>query len=346
VTLPARPAATWLGGVAIAVTALAWLVYLAHTVVSEFIDHGPHDSQFIAQTIAYTVVMTLLLFSSAMYLLARQGALYRSRDHVRIPRAEIDASFGASRPSMTVLVPSYAEEPAVVRATLMSAALQEYPDLRIVLLLDDPPTPKDPTAAASLAGCRALPTEVMDLLQEPYERFSAALVVHEAAALHGGPATADDIRALALEHRWAVRWLRDLADTYPSSSHADDFLVDEVFRGLATDLEVTARALFAALDQHASVPAERLAQLCRRLVWTFGVRVESFERKSFANLPHDANKAMNLNAYIALMGRRVRVVETRIGRVLRVTEREDATLVPDSDYLLTLDADSVLLPEY
>ncbi len=140
---PAAPGATWLGGLAITGTVVGWGVYLGSTVVAEFIDHGVHDAAFIAQTVAYVVVMTLLLFSSAMYLVARQGALYRSREHARVPRAEIDAFVADVAPSLTVLVPSYAEEPAVVRATLLSAALQEYPGMRVVLLLDDPPEPTD-----------------------------------------------------------------------------------------------------------------------------------------------------------------------------------------------------------
>src|SRR5665647_3667193 len=91
------------------------------------------------------------------------------------------------------------------------------------------------------------------------------------------------------------------------------------------------------------------AQMCRRLVWTFEAEITSFERKMYAHLPHDANKAMNLNAYIGLMGRRFRQIETRLGIVLRdAAEGDDADVmvIPDSDYLLTLDADSVLLREY
>ena len=95
--------------------------------------HNGLHSQLLRQTIAYVPVMTLLTFSALMYLLARQGALYRSRGHVRVPRAEIDAFMTGSRPSLTVLVPSYCEDPAVVRSTLLSAALQEYPGMRIVL---------------------------------------------------------------------------------------------------------------------------------------------------------------------------------------------------------------------
>ncbi len=343
---PAGTATTWLGGLALTATAIAWIVYLTQVVISYFIDHGIHNSGFIWQTLAYVILMTFLTFSSFMYLLARQGALYRSRGHVRVPRAEIDAFMASSRPSLTVLVPSYCEDPAVVRSTLLSAALQEYPGMRIVLLLDDPPSPADAAARASLAGCRALPEEVMELLREPYERFSASLARYEAAALTGGPSSTDDLRSLAIDFAWAGRWLREQAAAYPRTSNSDDFVADEVMGALAGDIETTARALFAALDDHALVPGERLAQMCRRLVWTFEAEITSFERKTYAHLPHDANKAMNLNAYIGLMGRRFREIQTRIGLVLRDTKEEDALVIPDSDYLLTLDADSVLLREY
>jgi len=343
---PAGTATTWLGGLALTATVVAWIIYLTQVVISYFIDHGIHDSGFIWQTLAYVILMTFLTFSAFMYLLARQGALYRSRGHVRVPRAEIDASMTSSRPSLTVLVPSYCEDPAVVRSTLLSAALQEYPGMRIVLLLDDPPSPADTAARNSLAGCRALPGEVTALLREPYERFSASLAKYEDAALGGGPSSTDDLRSLALDFAWAGRWLREQAAAYPRTSNSDDFVADEVLGALAGDIEATTRALFAALDEHALVPAERLAQMCRRLVWTFEAEITSFERKMYAHLPHDANKAMNLNAYIGLMGRRFRQIETRIGLVLRDTQDEDALVIPDSDYLLTLDADSVLLREY
>ncbi|MCG2797040.1 MAG: glycosyltransferase family 2 protein [Cellulomonas sp.] len=343
---PASVSATWLGGLAIVATVVAYLAYLAFTVVAQLIDQGLQNSRYVGETLLYVVLMGFLIFSSFLYLLARQGALFRSRTHVRVPRAEIDAFMADTRPSLTVLVPSYCENPEVVRSTLLSAALQEYPGMRLVLLLDDPPTPSDPAAAAGLAGCRALPEDLETLLAVPYERFSTAQRTYEAAARDGGASTPDQVRTLALHFVWAGEWLRDQQAAAPRTSNADDFLADEVLGGLAADFEITAGALFGALDQGAAVPAERLSQLCRRLVWTFEAQISSFERKAYLNLPHDANKAMNLNAYIALMGHSVRSVDTEIGRVLRDSDAPDALAIPDSDYLLTLDADSVLLREY
>ncbi len=348
VTPPASNAATWMGGFAIVATVGLWLTYILTTVVAGFIDRGIHDSAFIAQTISYVFVMSFLTFSALMYLLARQGAMYRSRTHSRVPRAEIDAHFATRRPSITVLIPSYREDTEVVRATVLSAALQEFPAMRVVLLIDDPPNPTSQDAIDGLAGCRALPGEVEELLRGPRERFADALAAHEHGSGEFSAGSSDTLRTLAVDYMWASEWLSSYGSGYSRATNADAFVADEVISALGLDFEVTAQALFAALDDGAVVSAERISQLYRRLVWTFSAEIVSFERKTFAHLSHDANKAMNLNAYIGLMGHNYMVMDTRIGKILRETDSPDESslYIPDSDYLLTLDADSVLLREY
>jgi cellulose synthase/poly-beta-1,6-N-acetylglucosamine synthase-like glycosyltransferase len=335
-----------MGGFAIVATVSLWLTYLLHTVVAEFIDFGIHDSAFIAQTISYVVVMTFLTFSALMYLLARQGALYRTRLHVRVPRAEIDAHFAAERRSMTVLIPSYKEDPDVVRSTLLSAALQEFPALHVVLLVDDPPNPTDPADALALEGCRSLPAIIDELLLEPRERFVEALAVHERDSAFDAVAPPWLLQKVAMDYAWAGLWLARTASAHPRTSNSEVFVADEVLGALGRDFDGISSALVIAHDQRAAVPTERITQLYRRLVWTFSARITSFERKSLAHLPHDSTKAMNLNAYIGLMGHSYNVLDTRIGLVLREATDDPELVIPDTDYVLTLDADSVLLRDY
>ena len=65
------------------------------------------------------------------------------------------------------------------------------------------------------------------------------------------------------------------------------------------------------------------------------------------SLSHEPNKAMNLNSYLGLMGGSYCAVDSSEGRLLAGAARQTPDLViPDSDYVLTLDADSMLLPEY
>jgi cellulose synthase/poly-beta-1,6-N-acetylglucosamine synthase-like glycosyltransferase len=226
---------------------------------------------------------------------------------------------------------------------LISAALQEFPHIRVVLLIDDPPEPTDAQAKASLAGCRDLPREINELLREPRERFR---ITEEQLGDRRGFASPEQIRDLAQQYRWAAQWLRDQAAFYPATTTADEFVADEVLKGLAEDFELVERALLAAQEQGARVRSARVIQLRKRLAWTFDAHVSSFERKAFMSLSHEANKAMNLNAYIGLMGRSFVLDDTPKGTIMTPYDVAPDITVPDSDYVLTLDADSVLLRDY
>ncbi len=344
---PSDSKITW-GRIAILVTVLAWLTYLVYTIIREFLNNGTQSFRFTTEAVSYLVVVSFLSFSALMYLVARQGALQRFRDHVRVPRAELDRHFAAQQGSMTVLVPSYSEEPNVVRATLWSAALQEYPSMRVVLLLDDPPQPTDPVVAEQLSLSRNIANEIAQALAEPRQRFSDELLICELELAESPIVTPTAVRELAANYRWAARWLYRMGEAENVADHVDVFFIEQVLGGLAAELSLTADALTAAADENTAPTAERMLELHRRLLWTFSAELDTFERKLYASLSHEANKAMNLNAYIGLMGGHYQREDGPDGTVLRrVAASDDADfIVPDSDYLLTLDADSLLLRDY
>ena len=333
--------------VAIVLTVGFWLLYVIATVVRQFLDNGI-TFRFTVEAVLYLAVVSALTFSALMYLVARHGALVRFRSHVRVPRAELDRHFGTSSSTITVLVPSYSEEPTVVRQTLWSAALQEYPSMRIVLLVDDSPMPSDPAVAAKLEETRTLAQRIQDDLAEPRSRFSDAIITYELTSIDHDAPSIDDVRALSGQYAWAARWLLTMADAEPLDDHVDEFFVSQVLGGLASELTSTGDALSAAADAGQTPTQTRMFELYRRLAWTFNAELATFERKLYASLSHDANKAMNLNAYIGLMGGAYMEERTPAGTVLRSsTNRQKADLVfPDSTFLLTLDADSILLREY
>lgn len=338
-----------LSRMAVTLTVLLWAAYFVSTIIRQFFD-GPQTFKFTMEAIGYLVVVTLLTFSALMYLMARQGALQRFAKHVRVPRAELDRHFAKNQPAITVLVPSYSEEPQVVRKTLLSAALQEYPSKRIVLLIDDNPQPTNPAAAERLEQTRRLGTDIMELLAEPRERLREARRRFEQRQVKNifTTATPQTVQLLAEEYRWAADWLFHLADTEPQEDHVDVFFAEEVLRKLAAELKLTAEALQASLTDGAKLPMSRVQQLYNRLAWIFDAELVAFERKKYASLSHEANKAMNLNAYIGLMGGTYRTQQTPDGPILvPITHARQADVViPDSEFILTLDADSILLRDY
>jgi len=347
VSKPATNGSLGAARVAILVTVVGWFAFAVAT-LHRVISYGGFDVRELLDGLLYMVVVTLLTASALAYLVARLGFLYRTRMHQRTPRAVLDAFFDTSAPSVTALVPSYREETAVIRQTLLSIALQEYADLRIVLLIDDPPHPTEQHHRDLLEASRLLPAEIERSFAAPARRFSAALASFQARVDSGAVASSfDELDTLAEHYDAAAAYVRGMSDAAAADDHSADFVVQEVIERLADEFQTVAKALRAAAAERAEIGRHRLAQLYRRLAWTFTVEVTSFERKRFLSLSDEPNKAMNLNSYIGLMGGRYNEEATVRGPLLLPTSSLDADLVvPDTDYVLTLDADSVLLPEY
>ena len=191
----------------------------------------------------------------------------------------------------------------MILMTLLSTALQEYPDLRVVLLIDDPPNPRYSGPRRLLDSALALPAEVERLLSEPRRRFDLALERFESTVDPRRADQREDLLALAGEYEYAAAWIRSLAEQYKVSDHNERFFTNHVLGRLSADLALTGQALRAAADDDpGKLPQARLEQLYRRLAWTFRAEISSFQRKRYASLSAEPNKAMNLNSYIGLMG--------------------------------------------
>ncbi|HUN77598.1 MAG TPA: glycosyltransferase family 2 protein [Solirubrobacteraceae bacterium] len=350
--MPAVPriAGEWsmaFGRAAVVFTVAAW-VTLVVTVLNGQVMEGVSGHASLLETIGFLVAVSVLAASATAYLFGRLGFYYRARQHRRIPRARIDELFAQRQPTLTALVPSYQEEPGVILMTLLSTALQEYPDLRVVLLIDDPPNPRYSEPRRLLDSALALPAEVERLLSEPRRRFDVALERFESTFDPDLETSAGDVLTLAQEYEYAAAWIRSMAQQYQVSDHNERFFTTHVLGQLAADMALTGRALrAAAADDPGKLPPARVHQLHCRLAWTFRAEISSFQRKRFASLSAEPNKAMNLNSYIGLMGGSYNEVQTPAGLQLLPTEDADPDLaVPDCEYVLTIDADSVIMPEY
>jgi EAL domain-containing protein (putative c-di-GMP-specific phosphodiesterase class I)/cellulose synthase/poly-beta-1,6-N-acetylglucosamine synthase-like glycosyltransferase len=337
------------GRLAIVVTITVWACYITYTIIQQFIAGHASTARLAVEAIVYMLVITGLAASAIAYLITRIGYFYRGRNHQRAPRIMLDEFIGGKTPSLTVLVPSYQEDERTNRTTLLSAALQEYHGLRVTLLLDDPRQPKTRAARDMLLAARALPGEIEAELKVPFQRVSNAFAKFDEQLRYRGGylVVPDDMRRLAEEYRFAAGWLFDLGAKQEIVDHTDTFFVEHILHPLAAELGQIAGALDKGADEQVALPMARMNQLHKRLLAIFDVQVSSFERKKYVSLSHEPNKAMNLNSYIGLMGGAYREISTPLGTALVTAGPNRADLVvPDPDYVLTLDADSVLLPEY
>jgi cellulose synthase (UDP-forming) len=304
-----------------------------------------HDLHSI-ETMVFVVTVLLLVCGNLVYQFARLGYLRRRQAHQATPRDVLESIYDGSAPKLSILIPSYKEETRVLLQTLLSAALMEYPHRQVVVLLDDPPNSIGADLAA-LEASRALVKELNNsfaaqgrLLHGQHLRFMSRI--------QGGPADlpAESVRIAGLYDQvaaWLDEWIdRISVSSTAKSAHADRLFSEKILQQPAAEHRGRAEKLRAM-----SLDASQLDHEYRRLVTLLTVEITSFERKRYVNLSHQPNKAMNLNSYIGLIGSSYKEVQRPDGLHLIECAAKEAMLgVPHVDYLLTIDADSLVLPDY
>jgi cellulose synthase (UDP-forming) len=296
------------------------------------------------EPLAFILMISSLVYGSLVYQFARIGYFRRVQQH--LPESEAELNMFRSRftlPSLTVLVPSYKEERGVVLKTLLSAALLDYPRRHVVLLIDDPPTPANGEDAQALAAARALGHDVRALLEVPRRSALDAMDRFQLRCTLGPFAARREAMALCEAYTNAARWLQREAAQYPIVDHTDQFFVDVTLSEPAA--RFTARGEELAADTTVLTVETVLAEY-RQLINRFTATVSTFERKQYVNLSHDPNKAMNLNSYLGIMGGTFRDEGAADGRRLVTGDGADTRRFPDSDYVMVLDADSIVHPSY
>lgn len=302
--------------------------------------HSPGSG---AEFALFAVVVSGLFYGQLVYQITRVGRFLRD------PTSGSPASSDASQPPpVTVLVPSYKEERRVVLQTLLSAALARYPKKRIVLLLDDPPR-GSVAELADLAATRYMVAALNARFAEQARRvLSHRRNAELSVQLQAGPdRLSEERRRLASLFEDAARFIEAEASCFgqgstPAFQHGDLLFLSKVVGPVAAGLDECARAL-RARDPSRS----ELLRAYDTLAETFAVELSCFERKRYANLSHEPNKAMNLNSYIGLIGRNFATRDNGALKTLDLCCAEQADFsVPAATYVLTLDADSIITPDY
>jgi cellulose synthase (UDP-forming) len=290
----------------------------------------------------YASILLCLLFCCFSYELSRYGLARRGGRGNGLDDGEAAYLFEEKAPSITVLIPSYREERRVIAMTLLSAAVARYRNRRIVLLIDDPAAD-----AASLERSRAAAADVIEAIETVMRPMREAAADWQKRKAGGACAFSWETARIALLYADASAWLERLAlefvaQTSAEFRHVDTFFVERVLRDLARFYREVGTSL-----AETTLCEGQIDHHYRVLATLFCTDISVFERKSFANLSHAPNKAMNLNSYIGLMGQRFNVENMGAGRVLvpAAGARADFS-VEQPDFVLTLDADSLILGDY
>jgi cellulose synthase (UDP-forming) len=314
--------------------------------LSDLLPSRPLTDGLIQMT--FISVVTFLLFANFTYQFARLGRLKRAISHCPTPRHELERIYTHKAPSVAVLVPSYQEDLKVVRKTLLSAALLDYPSKHVVLLIDNAPVPATAADQELLRATRALPLELQTMLNTLASRLETELDLFLERSNIGQLNVAAELKNVAALYDTCADWLDQRADDFTIEDHQDRWFVQNILRIPSQQHRERAQMLRATAKSPAakqkSVP---VASEYYRLSKLFRVEFTSFERKKYVNLSQEPNKAMNLNSYLDLMGHETREIQHDDGvHLIKTAASEGNHIIPDADFVITLDADTLLKPDY
>jgi cellulose synthase (UDP-forming) len=308
------------------------------------------------ERIFYNLIFAVFMYGSFTYQVSRLAFFWNVRSRVASAHnslIEFIANGPVAAPHAEILVPSYKEESHVIWQTLMSAALVDYPNRNIVLLIDNPPNPTSSEDRDLLNNARRQIAIIASQLAPLASEFAKAArdfrIIQPSAAMLGVAAA----EAASLYEK-AAKFLDDLAEDVRegefggADDHTRKFFVERILLEPAAAHRERADYLRGRTFTY-----EELSMEFERLDYMFRFNISSFERKNYINLSHVATKAANLNSYISLMGRKLDVVQREGGQALVEQEEENASgnalasIAPsDAEYIVILDADSFLLSNY
>ena len=261
----------------IALTRIAIIVTLVAALASTAVilraAITPVDARGWVHTVAQLLFLLLVLsmiYGSCVYQFTRLAYLRRLLVHRRASDEELHRVYRSDpAPAVSVLVPAYKEEPDVVRKTLLSAALQEYPNRRVVLLIDDPPHSTSARDIAGLSATRRLPEEIQLVLDEPRQRCDKAFRAFLERQASGRLEPTEELRRLEGLYRHMGEWFDFQATAHPIADHVESLFVELTYLGPARRCLEQSRE-FAARRTAGVVPtSDQLAVAYRRLATWF-----------------------------------------------------------------------------
>lgn len=304
----------------------------------------------------YMGIISIFAYGTFLYQISRIGYYARLASPNTLV-GDCEASYFTVRnthelPSLSVLVPSYKEDSRVIRQTLLSAALMGYSKKRVVLLLDNPVdgvyTPPLYNTDRTMRMVKVLNRTLAAQKNEFQTRCDSI----EQSLMQRFVEPANIVTAVAALYEDIAQWFSKTSLSYKTSDHTDTLFREKVldeparfYHKKAISLKRISQKKYLS-EQFDSDYVSKELNFIRSL---FDVEITVFQRKKYANVSHDPNKAMNLNTYLSLMGGSYSLVKT--SDTLKLTPYQGSQgyeniSFPESDYVITLDADSILDHQY
>ncbi len=313
-----------------------------------------NNTRMLVEVLLFTTAIFFVAYGNILYQVCLLGFYKRRDGYNHASRDVLEQRYLGKAPALTVLIPSYKEERKVNWQTMISAALAEYPSKNVVLLIDDPYYATALPDRVRLEDTRLIPQELQAQFDIPKAEYTAELAGFKARLAGGKLNQANELMALSAHYENVASWLDRVASNFmgnqdlASLHYADRFFVETILHVPASQHRARAAELSEMLANDSMPGAAYIERQYARLVGLFTVNFTSFERKKYSNLSHEANKAMNLNSYMGLIGKSFKEVSMEDGtwHLYEVKPEAADFTIPSADYVNTIDSDSLMTCDY
>ncbi|MBA2727741.1 MAG: glycosyl transferase [Parachlamydiaceae bacterium] len=277
-----------------------------------------------------------LTYGNIVYSFSRYGYFKRLFKHKPTNKSELNSFLLKETPSLLILVPSYKEEIQVIRQSLLSAALQNYPNRRVVLLIDNPPS------CPILNETRNLVNELNNLFKSEYTKYMELEIDFQQRLTHKTISIIDETSYLISIYENIILFFENQALLYEIKGHADKKFIELTFTKRILNLKSILESLKTRKLEIKELKSEYIT-----ILGIFNVELSSFERKQYANLSHASNKSMNINSYLGLLGKHLKE-GNKDGKIYinECASNESSFYFQNAIYISILDADSILTYDY
>lgn len=335
---------TWVG---MAVTIAASLLFFFD--ISRLTYRSIVSSQWenVIEQVIFIIIFFFLIYGNILYQFTRRGYMKRLLKHRPASWNQLEQFFSKPAPALTILIPSYKEETEVIRQSLLSSALQIYPDKRVVLLIDDPPNPKNPSDLNALLQTTQIVKDTYSLFNEQRDKLTRDYSGFLQRIENGRFDPCAEAIYLSHSYTQISDWFKKQIPDIDIENHADELFIEKILLDSVRYYDQRSKEMReSAARKEVDFSEDKFILEYKKIVGIFNVEITSFQRKRYENLSHEPNKAMNLNSYIGLMGKNYAEIKRGNKIFLEETDLPDCTEIPSSDFLITLDADSILMPDY
>ncbi|MDP4182620.1 MAG: cellulase family glycosylhydrolase [Bacillota bacterium] len=345
--------------------ALFQLVTLAYLICILFLIY-----KIISQSTVYSFPQKLCEFlwmASSIYFFTQTLLFYRSRlKHFSMKISFVEANTeeekalksSEKQPYVIAVVPTYMEEPSLLKRTLYSLCLQSYRNLHVVMLLGNDAFSRDDEVQNNtkqmrrmIAGIKAELRKHQQTIREQSLKFYTSM-----------PA---DKNRLSIEYenigkllgdtaKWFIQKAREFAAdsaSYPT----DKFFIRHslvywymYFKRRSIRCLKKANSLTSGLKPLESDTSDDLhviEEYYRELGDVFGKTLEVFMRTKYENLEQEKTKAGNLTAYCSLIGQNWINKKQPSGKIILIPCAEGKP-VNEPEYLVSFDSDTIAKPDY